>query len=113
MSRILVVDDSSFMRKRIVETLMKAGHTVIGQAENGNQAIDLYNELSPDFVIMDITMKGIDGIEAARHIKKRHPEAQIIFMSLVSDTDIKEQAKTIGALAFLKKDEYNRLLTLL
>lgn len=113
MSRILVVDDSSFMRKRIVEVLSKGGHDVIGQAENGEQAIALYGELLPDVVIMDVTMKGLDGVEAARCIKKQQQNAKIIFMSLVSDPEIVEQAMALGALAFLKKDEYDRLLALL
>lgn len=113
MPRILVVDDSSFMRKRIVEVLLKGGHDVIGQAENGEQAIALYAELLPDFVIMDVTMKGLDGVEAARRIKKQQQNARIIFMSLVSDLEIMEQARALGALAFLRKDEYDRLLALL
>ncbi len=113
MSRILVVDDSSFMRKRIVDVLSKGGHEVIGQAENGEQAIELYAELLPDFVIMDVTMKGLDGVEAARRIKKQQKNARIIFMSLVSDPEIMEQARAIGALEFLRKDEYDRLLALL
>lgn len=113
MSRILVVDDSSFMRKRIVEVLIKGGHDVIGQADNGEQAIALYAELLPDFVIMDVTMKGLDGVEAAKRIKKQRQDAKIIFMSLVSDVEVVEQAKALGAVAFLKKDEYDRLLAFL
>lgn len=113
MSRILVVDDSSFMRKRIVDTLVKAGHEVIGQAEDGLNAIKLYAELMPDFVIMDVTMKGMNGIEAAKQIKNRHQGAKIIFMSLVSDPDVREQASSLGAVAFLGKNEYGRLLSLI
>ena len=63
---ILIVDDSSIMRKMIKETLKTAGHDVIGEAKNGDDAVALYKTLKPDLVTMDITMRGMDGFEAAR-----------------------------------------------
>jgi two-component system chemotaxis response regulator CheY len=62
--RVLVVDDSGFMRKRIVEELKAQGHSVVGEAKGGNEAVELYRTLRPDLVTMDITMRDKDGITA-------------------------------------------------
>ena len=65
-NKILIVDDAAFMRMMIKETLTKNGFEVCGEAENGAKALEKYKELSPDLVIMDITMPEVNGIEAAK-----------------------------------------------
>ena len=65
---ILIVDDSSIMRKMIRQTLEKDNHTVVGEAKNGKDAIDMYVNLKPDVVTMDITMRDMDGFAAAKEI---------------------------------------------
>jgi len=107
------VDDSSFMRKRIAGAVERAGHQVVGQARDGQEGIEMYRSLKPDMVIMDVTMRGMDGIEAVRNIRQVDGEARVVFMSLVSDERIQQEAMKLGALAWLGKDEHGRLIDLL
>ena len=68
-NKILVVDDAAFMRMMIKDILTKNGYNVVGEAENGEKAVEKYKELKPDLVIMDITMPEVDGIQAVRKSK--------------------------------------------
>ena len=74
MATIMLCDDASFMRMTLLKILEPAGHKVIGQAENGAEAIKLYKELKPEIVLMDITMPEVDGIEATKKIKEYDPD---------------------------------------
>ena len=67
---ILIVDDASFMRMMIKDILTKNGYDVVGEAENGINAVEKYKELNPELVIMDITMPEMDGIQAVKEIKE-------------------------------------------
>ena len=67
---ILVCDDAAFMRMMIKDILTKNGYNVAGEAENGAKAVEKYNELKPDLVLMDITMPEMDGIQALKKIKE-------------------------------------------
>ena len=73
MAKCIIVDDSKFMRKIITDILVNGGHTVAGEADNGQDGIDLYEKIKPDFLTMDITMGGKDGINAVKEIKKKYP----------------------------------------
>lgn len=64
--RVLIVDDAAFMRMMLRDILTKANYEVVGEAANGQEAVDRYKELRPDFVTMDITMPVKDGIQAIR-----------------------------------------------
>ena len=66
MARILLVDDAAFMRKVIKDTLSKAGYTDLHEAVDGADAVEKYNSLKPDLVLMDITMPNMDGLEALK-----------------------------------------------
>jgi len=106
---VLIIDDSSFMRKRIGNAVRQAGHKVIGTAKDGAEGFDLYTELRPDLVIMDITMRGIDGIQAASMIREQDPDARILFMSLVTDPEVISRAQELGAIDFLGKNDSEKL----
>ena len=108
--RILVVDDSSVMRKLITETLEAQGHRIVGSATNGNEAIALYDSLKPDLVTMDITMRGIDGFTAAKEILHHDSQAQIIFLSNLMDEKVREDAMGLGAKGFVNKNEPAKIL---
>ena len=108
-ARVLIIDDSSFMRKRIGNTVRQAGHEVTGMARDGAEGFDLYRKLQPDLVIMDITMRGMDGIQAAGMIREADPDARILFMSLVTDPDVISRANALGAIGFLGKNDSERL----
>ena len=78
---ILVCDDAAFMRMMIKDILTKNGYNVAGEAENGAKAVEKYNELKPDLVLMDITMPEMDGIQALKKIKAGDPGAMVIMCS--------------------------------
>jgi two-component system, chemotaxis family, chemotaxis protein CheY len=108
--RILVVDDSSMMRKMISDTLEAHGHRIIGYARSGNEAVGLYQSLRPDLVTMDITMRGMDGLTAAKEILDYDRKAQIIFLSNLVDAKCHEDAMRLGAKGFINKNEPVRIL---
>lgn len=101
--RVLVVDDSGFMRKRIVQELKGQGHTVVGEAKGGTEAVELYRSVKPDLVTMDITMRDKDGITAAKEILEEDPGARIIFLTILKDEKYKEEAQKLGAVGFFNK----------
>ena len=81
MKRVLIVDDSLFVRTIIRGILLQNGYEVVGEAENGDDAISKYIELMPDIVTMDITMPGTNGIVASKEILKINPNAKILVIS--------------------------------
>ena len=97
--KILIVDDAAFMRMMLKDIINKNGFEVIGEAENGAVAVQKYNELNPDLVIMDITMPEMDGIQAVREIRKTNPQARIIMCSAMG-----QQAMVIDAIQSGAKD---------
>jgi two-component system chemotaxis response regulator CheY len=114
MARGLIVDDSKFMRRVIRETLEEGGHEVIAEADNGDDALEIYKTGKPDFVTMDITIFGKDGIEAVQEIKKIDPASKIIVVSALSEKTLKMNDKNMNANAYLTKPfEKAELLSLL
>ncbi len=103
MAKCIIVDDSKFMRKIISDILINGGHTVAGEADNGQDGIDLYSKEKPDFLTMDITMGGKDGINAVKEIKKKFPESKIIVISALNENTIKMNDEKINADVFLTK----------
>lgn len=103
MAKVLVVDDAAFMRMMIKDILVKGGHEVVGEAENGRVAVQKYHELMPDIVTMDITMPEMEGIEAVREIRKQHPAAKIIMCSAMGQQGMVVQAIQAGAKDFVVK----------
>jgi two-component system chemotaxis response regulator CheY len=103
MARALIVDDSKFMRKIIADILTSGGHTIEGEADNGQDGIQLYDKIKPDFLTMDITMGGKDGINAIREIKARDPKSRIIVVSALNQNTIKMNDEMINADAFVTK----------
>lgn len=102
-NRILIVDDAAFMRMMVKEILTKNGYEVAGEAENGQKAIEKYKELTPDLVIMDITMPEIDGIEAVKQIKQGDPNAKIVMCSAMGQQAMVIEAIQAGARDFIVK----------
>ena len=78
---IMLVDDSAFMRTIIKNVLTKNGYSIIGEAENGKIAVELYSKLKPDVVFMDVVMPEMNGIESVKNIKANDPNARIIMCS--------------------------------
>lgn len=101
--RVLVVDDTAFMRLTLRRTLERFGHEVVGEAADGEEAVQLYQELRPDLVTMDITMPKMDGITAIREIMKMDPQARIIVCSALGQKNMVIEALTAGAKDYLVK----------
>jgi two-component system chemotaxis response regulator CheY len=103
MAKCLIVDDSRFMRKIIADSLSTGGHTIAGEADNGQDGIDLYEKLKPELITMDITMGGKDGINAVKEIKRKHPESKILVVSALNENTIKLNDDKINADAYITK----------
>ena len=101
--RILVVDDAAFMRMMIKDILTKNGYDVVGEASDGQQAVEKYKELHPDLVTMDITMPEMDGITALKEIKKINPGSKVIMCSAMGQQAIVIDAIQAGAKDFIVK----------
>jgi len=101
--RVLIVDDAAFMRMMIKNIITKNGYEVVGEAENGVVAVDLYKQLKPDLVTMDITMPEMDGIAGVRAIKAVDPSANIIMVSAMGQQAMVMEAIQAGAKDFIVK----------
>jgi len=101
--RYLVVDDSVFARKNLQRMVSMFGGLVVGEAGDGRAAIEEYNRLKPDIVLMDVTMPDLEGIEAAERIINRDPHARIVMVSSVGYQDNVSNALRKGALYFVQK----------
>ena len=101
--RVLVVDDAAFMRMMIKDILSKNGYEIVGEAENGQKAVEKYQELKPDLTTMDITMPEMDGITAVKEIKKMDPAAKVIMCSAMGQQAMVIEAIQSGARDFIVK----------
>ena len=91
------------MRMMIKDILTKNGYNVVGEAENGAKAMEKYNELKPDLVLMDITMPEVDGIQALKNIKAADANAKIIMCSAMGQQAMVIEAIQSGAKDFIVK----------
>ncbi|TFE02907.1 response regulator [Jeotgalibacillus salarius] len=103
MTKVLVVDDAKFMRLTLRNMLENSTFQVIGEAENGEEAVEKYRSLHPDLVTMDITMPVLDGISAAKEILKEDPKANIIMCSAMGQQKMVIEAIEAGAKDFIVK----------
>lgn len=101
--RILVVDDAAFMRMMIKNIVTKNGYEVVGEAENVQVALELYQQLKPDLVTMDITMPELSGIEGVKAIRNIDPNANIIMCSAMGQQAMVMEAIQAGAKDFIVK----------
>jgi len=101
--KLLIADDSAPFR-RLVKTLFPAETTEFVECADGTEAVRVYPEQRPDWVLMDIEMKGLDGISATSWIKARHPEARILIITQYDDPDLRADAQKAGAKAYFLKD---------
>jgi two-component system chemotaxis response regulator CheY len=103
MPRILITDDAAFMRMMLKDILTKGGYEVVGEAANGNEAIEKYQQLKPDLVTMDITMPQCDGITALKAIMGSDPTAKIIMCSAMGQQAMVIESIQAGAKDFIVK----------
>ncbi|WP_049987007.1 chemotaxis protein CheY [Halobellus rufus] len=99
---VLVVDDSAFMRN-LLKQLLEEDHEVVGEAENGVEAVELYRELDPDVVTMDVVMPIRNGIEATAEIKSLDPASSVIMCTSVGQEEKMREAVEAGADGYITK----------
>jgi two-component system chemotaxis response regulator CheY len=98
---VLVCDDALFMRTMVKDILTQAGFAVVGEAENGQQAVEFYKKLKPDLVTMDIIMPEMGGIEAVKKIMEIDPQARILMCSAMGQQALVLEAIQAGAKDFV------------
>ena len=111
--RILIADDHALLRRGLA-TLLKCqdGFTVVGEATNGREAVDMADELSPDVIVMDLSMPVLNGVEATRKIHARRPDVRILILTTFGTSDGISHALKAGAKgAVMKNCDFNELVT--
>ena len=101
-SRVVVAEDEALIRLDLVELLGEAGYDVVGQASNGEQAVELTLDLKPDLVIMDVKMPVMDGLSAAEEIGKQRL-CPVIMLTAFSQAELVERARDAGVMAYIVK----------
>ncbi|MEM2145343.1 MAG: response regulator [Candidatus Jordarchaeaceae archaeon] len=107
MGSVLIVDDASFMRTVLKKIVLQSGHEVIAEAGNGDEAIEKYQQLKPDLVLLDIVMpagaKAKDGIDALKQIISINPSAKVVMCSSMGQQALIAEALKSGAKDFVVK----------
>lgn len=111
MSRtILIVDDAAIIRAMIQDAVVEAGWTVVGEADDGETGIEKYRQLRPDAVTLDLVMPRSDGLYALRGIRELDPQARVVVVSALDQTEVLREAFQAGAADFLVKPFDKQLL---
>jgi len=104
---VLIVDDQApFRRAARAVVTATPGFEVIGEAESGEEAVTLADDLDPEVVLMDINLPGINGIEATRRITAAHPNVVTLLLSTYREEDLPSGADDCGAAAYVNKEEF-------
>lgn len=103
MKRVLIVDDTAFMRMSLKAMLERNGFQVVDEAEDGSVAVRKYRELRPDIVTMDITMPVMDGIQALKEIRKLDSNSKVVMISALGQESYVREAVMCGAKGFIVK----------
>lgn len=101
--RILIVDDSRLARATIRKYVLEAGLEVAGEAGNGREAVEMYSQLSPDLVTLDITMPEMDGLTAFKEIRRRNPQAVILIVTSLDQKFIADEVEDDPYGSFIAK----------
>jgi two-component system, NarL family, response regulator LiaR len=104
MLRVIIADDDAFARRVIKGALQAAGMTVVAEAKDGHEAVELSLHYRPDIVVMDVVMPGLDGILATRRILKANPDQLVVALTGGDEDELGLLALRAGAVGFLAKD---------
>ena len=102
-NQLMIVDDALIMRMRIRQIAEEAGWSVVAEADNGEDAVSLYKEHSPDLITLDMVMPRLDGLGALRGIREQNPAAQVVMVSAVNQKDKLSECISSGAMDFIVK----------
>ncbi len=103
MAKIMIVDDSKFMRNILRDAIEAGNHTVVAEADNGVDAIEQFEKVNPDITTMDITIHGKDGIQVINEIIEKHPDAKILVVSALSETTVKNSDRDLPVQGYVTK----------
>ena len=110
---VLIVDDQApFRRAAKMVMAVTPGFDVVGEAESGEEAVELFDALAPGLVLMDINLPGINGIEATRRITGAHPDATVLLLSTYQAADLPSGADSCGAAGYVNKEEFGPAVVL-
>lgn len=101
--RIMVVDDSRIVQLQLQKILSDTDYQVVACCQNGEDALEMYDKITPDLVTMDILMPGMDGLETTRLLLQAHPDARVLMVSSLAYDDTINEANDIGAKGFVYK----------
>ena len=101
--KLLITDDAMIIREIIKDAAESAGWEIVGEADNGQTAIERYHELRPDVVTLDLVMPEYDGLYALRRIMELDPEAVVVVVSALDQKDVLKDAFKLGATDFVVK----------
>lgn len=96
-ARVVVADDNETIREAVRVVLSSPDVLIVGEAGDGNEAVELADELEPDVVLIDLCMPVLDGLDAIAQIRRRHPETQVVVMSIHEDADTIRRSVQAGA----------------
>ncbi|MBW3557431.1 MAG: response regulator transcription factor [Actinobacteria bacterium] len=102
--RVLLADDHTMVRQSMRRSMEAEGFQIVGEAADGEEAVRLALELTPDVVLMDISMPVLDGVEATRQVRRQCPATQVVVLTMHADADLVRRALQSGAAGYLTKD---------
>ena len=102
--RLMLADDHRMLREGLRRSMTEHGFDVVGEASDGAEAVDMAGELSPDVILMDVTMPELDGVEATRLVKAANPAIRVIMLTMHADQEVLAAAIRSGASGYLVKD---------
>lgn len=102
--RLLLADDHRMLRDGLRRSLEDHGIEVVGEADDGEQAVQMVMDLAPDVVLMDVTMPVLGGVEATRRLSRDAPGVRVVMLTMHDDSDVLAQALSAGAIGYLVKD---------
>lgn len=109
--KVLIIDDDKLVSLSLKTILEASGQVqIVGIGDSGANAIELYDSLAPDILLMDIRMEGMSGLEAGAHILNTHPDAKILFLTTFSDDEYIVKALKIGAKGYILKQNFESIL---
>jgi two-component system response regulator DegU len=110
--KVLIVDDNASMR-RMIRGIIQLLAAEIHECADGGEAFQMYARVLPDWVLMDIAMKPIDGITATRQIIVAYPQARILMVTNYNDDDLRREAKEAGACQYVIKEDLLKIVDVL
>lgn len=102
--KVLIVDDEAHIRKYLSLIVKRLGSPVILEAQNGEEALMQYDTHTPDIVLLDVNMPGMDGIQALEKLREAHPKAVVVMLTSLAARNVVERCVELGAVNFLRKD---------